>query len=212
VHGILSPSAFLPSPNDPLHKALADFVIRRALADWPAFAARKLPLKLAVNVPASVLEDYEFVGHVRRYLPAQPAFPGLVVELTEDEVIRDPVFVAEIATQLKLYNIDLAIDDFGCAHSTLQRLTQLPFAELKIDGKFVRQCASDPRRRQLCRSIIAMAHKHNMTVVAEGVEDADDLRALDEMGCDGAQGYLFAKPMSKDAFLETLLSRARLPT
>src|SRR5262245_30321677 len=205
--GVLLPAQFLPPPGDPLHRPLADFVIRRALADWGHLAHRRIAIRLAVNVPVSVFENPDFVAGVRRYLPQDGEFSGMTFELTEEEVIRDPDFAREIATQLMLYNIDVSIDDFGSGHSTFERLKQLPFRELKIDRKFVHGCSGDRKRYEVCRNIVALAHQYGMTVVAEGVEGLRDLRALTEMNCDGGQGYLFAKPLPREDFVTMLLSR-----
>ena len=209
--GIVAPSSFLPAPGHPLHRPLADFVIRRALADWHYLEEHRIAIKIAVNVPVSVFEDSGFVGGVRKYLPKQPGFPGMILELTEEEVIRDPDFAREVAIQLKLYGVDVAIDDFGCRFSTLERLQQLPFTELKIDQKFVRDCDTEPRKYELCRSIVALAHRFQMTAVAEGIESAGEAQALTRLGCDGGQGFFFARPQERDAFVRMLLERAIAP-
>jgi|SRR5665213_2584807 len=206
--GVLPPSAFLPPPTDPLHKPLADFVVRRALADWAAMAARGLTSRLSINMPISIFETQEFVGNLRRYLPKHAKFPGLMIELTEDEVIRDPDFAREVAMQLKLYNIGIAIDDFGTGQSTLERLQALPFSELKIDRTYVNGCSSDREKYLLCEGIVTLAHRLNIPVVAEGAEVADDIESLVQMKCDAVQGFYFAKPMKKEEFAKTLLSRA----
>ena len=207
-HGILQPSAFLPPPGDPLYRPLTDFVIRRALMDWPAFAAEGITNRLAVNVPASILQSPDFVANVRAHLPTHAKFPGLIVEITESEAIADPELAREAAIQLKLYNVHVAIDDFGAGYSSLSRLNELPFIELKLDRKFVAGCASDDAKRSMCRSVIDLAHRFKIVAVAEGVEVAADLKALVGMGCDVAQGFFFAKPMEKNDFLKTLLARA----
>ncbi len=203
---IYIPERFLPSTSDPLHTALADFVIRRVFTDWSDFAANNLPIKLAVNIPLSVFEDREFVSHIRKYIPSHPRFPGLIIELTEHDVVRDQDFAREIATQLKLYNIHLAIDDFGTGYSTAQRLAELPFAELKIDRSLVNGCSGDLQRLELCRRYVILAHRMNMTAVAEGVETTDDLTALIDMNCDTAQGFYFSPPIDTDDFTSALLS------
>lgn len=205
--GILLPATFMPPPADALHTPLADFVIRRALADWKILAESDITTRLAINMPISVFETQPFVRKLRRYLPEHAKFPGLIIELTEDEVIRDPDFAREVATQLKLYNVGIAIDDFGKGHSTLDRLQELPFCELKIDRKHVHGCSSDKIKYQLCQSIITLAHRMNIMVVAEGVETAADVRCLKEMKCDVAQGFFFAKPMAKEDYMKVLLSR-----
>jgi EAL domain-containing protein (putative c-di-GMP-specific phosphodiesterase class I) len=126
--------------------------------------------------------------------------------LAEDEVIRNPDLVREVATQLKLYNIDLSIG-VGREISDLERLKQLPFTELKIDRTHVQGCASNHQQHQLCQTFVRLAHQYNMTAVAEGVETVDDLQALVKMQCDGAQGFILAEPMERRNFVKTLLSR-----
>ena len=205
--GILLPPAFLPPPADALHTPLADFVIRRALADWMILAESEITTRLSINMPLSIFETQAFVRKLRRYLPKHAKFPGLIIELTESEVIRDPDFAREVATQLKLYKVGIAIDDFGRGHSTLERLQELPFCELKIDRKHVHGCSNDKNKYALCQSIITLAHRMNITVVAEGVETAADVRCLKEMKCDVVQGFFFAKAMEKEEYMKVLLSR-----
>jgi EAL domain-containing protein (putative c-di-GMP-specific phosphodiesterase class I)/ActR/RegA family two-component response regulator len=207
--GILLPGEFLPAPGDPLYKPLTDFVVRRALADWPSFAANGILLRPAINVPASLLQTPAFVDNVRRHLPKSSKFPGLIVEITETEAIADPELAREVAVQLKLHNILLAIDDFGTDYSTLARLNEVPFTELKLDRKFVAGCALDPQKFAMCQNVIALAHAHFKTVaVAEGVDNQADLKALIGLGFDVAQGFLFAKPMPRGDFAKLLQSRA----
>jgi EAL domain-containing protein (putative c-di-GMP-specific phosphodiesterase class I)/ActR/RegA family two-component response regulator len=198
--GILLPAELLPPSGDPLHLPLADFVIRRALTDWSFFASDHITPKLAINMPISIFETPEFVANLRKYLPSDSSFPGLIVELTEDEVISDPEFAREVAIQLKLYNIGVAVDDFGRGYATLERVRALPFSELKIDRTKVHGCARLPELQRECRNIIDLAHRLGMTAVAEGVERADDLRALTDMSCDMAQGLIFAPPMEREEF------------
>jgi EAL domain-containing protein (putative c-di-GMP-specific phosphodiesterase class I) len=198
--GILSPSAFLPPSGDPLHNALADFVMRRALADWSFFAAGGLATKLAINMPISIFETPEFVGHLRKYLPDHKDFRGLIVELTEDEVIRNPDLAREVAVQLKLYNIGVSIDDFGRGYSTLERVQTLPFAELKIDRSQVDGCSNSQEQYRRCKGIVDFAHRFGMVVVAEGVESLSDVQALRRMKCDLVQGRIFAGPMERIEF------------
>jgi EAL domain-containing protein (putative c-di-GMP-specific phosphodiesterase class I)/ActR/RegA family two-component response regulator len=200
TRGILRPGEFLPPSGDPLHHPLADFVIRRALTDWAFFAAHDISLKVSINIPISIFETPEFVASLRKYLPSEANFPGLTVELTEDEVIRDPDLAREVAIQLKLYNIDVSIDDFGSGYATLEQAALLPFAELKIDHSKVDGCSRDLVQHRECRGIVDLAHGLGMVVVAEGVENLGDLDAVTDMGCDMAQGFVVASPMERDAF------------
>jgi EAL domain-containing protein (putative c-di-GMP-specific phosphodiesterase class I) len=183
---------------------LSRFVLRRAMADWGKFAEHAVAIKLAVNIPVSVISTSEFIPLVRQFLPKAANFPGLIVEVTEDEVIRDAAIIREIATQLKLYNTSVSIDDFGAGHSSLARLIDLPCSELKLDIQLVANCASDEHKRMVCISVVDLAHRFGASVCAEGVERTDDLRFLRDIGCDAAQGFLFAKPMAPDKFLAML--------
>jgi len=153
-----------------------------------------------------VIISPDFIDLIRRISPTDSRFPGLVLEVTEDEVIRDPQWMREIATQLKLYNIEISIDDFGSAYASLSRLNDLPVAEIKIDRSFVSGCSSNQSRRMLCQTVVDLAHGFGASVCAEGVETAEDLRVLIEMGADEAQGFLFAKPMPPEQLMQKLLS------
>src|SRR5262249_31030572 len=104
----------------------------------------------------------------------------------------------------KLYNVLMSIDDFGKAYTSLARFRDLPFVELKLDRKFVNNCSSDAANKTLCQSVIDFAHHFGASVCAEGVETTHDLRALIEMNCDMAQGFLFAKPCPMEVFKATL--------
>lgn len=202
--GVILPSALLPAAGDPIYHPLSRFVLHRAMADWRLFAERNASVRLAINVPASVLQAPSFMHAVREFLPADPAFPGLIVEITENDFIHDPRSVREAATQLTLYNARIAIDDFGSAYSSLARLLEVPCVEVKLDQMFVAGCSTDSHKSALCRTVIELAHEFNAAVCAEGVDSAADLRALMAMDCDMAQGYLFAKPMEAESFAQSL--------
>jgi EAL domain-containing protein (putative c-di-GMP-specific phosphodiesterase class I)/FixJ family two-component response regulator len=204
-YGIVPPAGFLPPPNDPLYLPLSSLVIRRGMEDWGRFAGRGHSLKFAVNMPASVISAPGFVNLVRASLPKDPSFRGLLIEVTENEVVQDTELFREIANQLKLYDVWLSVDDFGSAYSTLSRLLDLPFAEVKLDRLFVSNCGEDPLKGVLCQTVIDLAHRFGAVVCAEGVENAEDARALSDRGCDIAQGYFFAKPMPADMLLNKVL-------
>ncbi len=208
THGIVPPASFLPSPGDRLYNPLTDFIVERSLHDWVNFANHKMTNRLAINVPASVLQRPDFVAHLRRHLPDDPRFPGLIVEITEDEAISDPELAREVAVQLKLYNVHVSIDDFGSGYSSLARLKELPFAEVKLDRSFVNGCAQDKTKRAMCEAVVDLARRFNITSVAEGVETTEDLQVLVDAGYDVAQGFLFARPMVSGDFIKLVTSRA----
>lgn len=211
-YGILSPADILPPPADPLYQPLSEFVIGQAMEDWKYFSDQKLPLKISINIPISVLSVPDFVTTMRTWLPKDPVFPGLFIEITEDEVTRDIEWLNEITIQLKLMNVFLSIDDFGTGYSTLSRLSELPFTELKLDRSFVAGCALDGGKQSLCAATIEMAHGFGVSVCAEGLESVVDLKTLIELRCDVAQGFLFAKPMPSDALVRCLTGRSNEST
>ena len=202
--GVIQPVDLLPPAGDPLYRPLSIFVARRTMADWGTLASAGYPLKLAINMPASVLNAPGFVDVVRKLIPPTREFPGLIVEVTEDEIIRDPDWIHEVAMQLRLCNVALSIDDFGSAYASLSRLKDMPFREIKLDRTFVSNCGADRLKRALCQTVVGLAHQFGATACGEGVETADDLRCLMELGFDTAQGYFFAKPMPLEPFLDFL--------
>jgi EAL domain-containing protein (putative c-di-GMP-specific phosphodiesterase class I)/CheY-like chemotaxis protein len=208
THGLVPPANFLPSPGDALYRPLTDFIVEKALEDWEVFAAHKMTNRLAINVPASVLQRPDFVSHLRKHLPDDPRFPGLIVEITEDEAISDPELAREVAVQLKLYNVHVSIDDFGSGYSSLARLKELPFAEVKLDRSFVSGCARDRSKRAMCEAVVDLARRFHITSVAEGVETNEDLQVLVDVGYDVAQGFLFARPMVSGDFINLITARA----
>jgi EAL domain-containing protein (putative c-di-GMP-specific phosphodiesterase class I) len=113
--------------------------------------------------------------------------------------------------QLRLCNVVLSIDDFGSAYASLSRLKDLPFRELKLDRSFVSNCAGDPLKRSLCQTVVDLAHRFGATACGEGVETAEELRCLAELGFDTVQGYFFAKPMPMRQFLDFLAQKKREP-
>jgi EAL domain-containing protein (putative c-di-GMP-specific phosphodiesterase class I)/ActR/RegA family two-component response regulator len=209
--GIVFPARLLPPAGDPLYQPLSRFVLERAMADWNYFAQREIPLQLAVNMPVSIIQAPNFVDFVRELLPKDPRFPGLIVEITEDEVIRDPRFVQEAAAQLKLYNVSISIDDFGSAYSSLSRLLDCSCVELKLDRSMVANCSSDQLKRTLCQTVVDLAHRVGALVCAEGVENERDLRTLIDMGCDTAQGFFFSHPADRELFAGVVLDWGRRP-
>ena len=144
-HGVLSPASFLPGASETSLLALTEFVIASALRDWHMLAASGKSMRLAVNAPVSALTRISIASLIKEHAPKTPRWPGLTLEVTEEQIVRDIPLVQEIATQLSLYSVGLAIDDFGTGYSSFARLRELPFCELKLDRSFVRNCATSIR-------------------------------------------------------------------
>ncbi len=209
--GILLPGSFLPDVDAESIAELAQQALLATLLDWTMFEEAGFNLHLAINVPVSVLLKLPITRLVAEYRPKSANWPGVILEVTEDQIVRDMTLAKEIATQLRVSGITIAIDDFGAGYSSFSSLRELPFAELKIDQSFVAHCATDATNAAICQTAIDLAHRFGSAAVAEGVENTADLQALMVMGCDFGQGVLIAPPMPKERFLELLRQRLNRP-
>jgi EAL domain-containing protein (putative c-di-GMP-specific phosphodiesterase class I) len=209
--GILLPGSFLADVDEESVAELAQHALLATLCDWTMFEEAGFNLHLAINVPVGVLLKLPIAALVGEYRPQSQRWPGLIVEVTEDQIVRDIALAKEIAAQLRVSGITIAIDDFGAGYSSLSSLRDLPFAELKIDRSFVRACATDATNAAICQTAIDLAHRFGSAAVAEGIESQADLQALMVMGCDFGQGVLIAPPMPKERFLDLLRQRMNKP-
>lgn len=130
-------------------------------------------------------------------------------DLTEDQIASDLKLVHEVGAELQPSGIAFAIDDFGRGYLPMARLQELPrFSEFKLDRGFVAGCAADKGHAAIGKTVIDLAHNFGSEAVAVGVEDPADANALAKMGCDIAQGHLFAQPMAMERFQALLRQRA----
>jgi EAL domain-containing protein (putative c-di-GMP-specific phosphodiesterase class I) len=209
VHGILGPNTFIPTADKHSLFRVTEHALHEALRAGIEYSEAGFNLRLAINAPVSALMQLRVPAIVREYHRTRDGWPGLILEVTEDEILDDPRFANEIAIQLKLYGVLLSIDDFGHAYSSLARIKSLPVAEVKIDSSFASNCAADQRNAALCKTVVDLAHRFGCLACAEGIETMDELRALREMGCDYGQGFLLAAPMQKSQLVQTLQQRVR---
>jgi EAL domain-containing protein (putative c-di-GMP-specific phosphodiesterase class I) len=208
-HGVLPPDSILERADPSEMIKLTQHVLVTALRDWPAFASVGVPIRFSINVPAFVLNRLPIAAIIADGRPKTSNWPGLVLELNEDEIVHEIPLAQKLAKLLKPHMVDLAIDDFGRAYPSLQHLKDMPFSEFKIDRSFVANCDSDRMNAGLCETIIELAHRFGIKAVAEGIETAAELKTLHKMGCDLGQGYLFARPMQRDHFIKLLRERGR---
>ena len=148
---------------------------------------------------------------VAQHRPASERWPGIILQVTEDEVVRDSKLAGEIMARLRADGIKLAIDDFGAGYSSLAGLRELSFVEIKLDQSFVRDCATDATNGAICQTAIDLAHRFGSAAAAKGIESQADLQALMTMGCDFGQGTLISPPMSQSDFLELMSQRVNKP-
>jgi len=160
------------------------------------FAGARPGISLSVNISPTQLIRKDLVSVMRRIL-GRTGFPGdlLELEITENVFGMGAEDVNEILGEVHQLGVEVSVDDFGTAYSSLSRLKQLPLQTLKIDKSFIRDLGSDPDDEIIVRTIISMAHGLNLRVVAEGVENRSQLEFVRRHGCDAVQGFLFGRPM-----------------
>ncbi|MCW2669397.1 MAG: hypothetical protein JWO27_1294 [Frankiales bacterium] len=204
--GLLEPSEFIDLAEvSGLILALGRRVLRVACqqaAEWADTLAE--PPAVAVNVSASQLDDETFPETVREALAESGLAPGLLVlEITESALMSDTDRALRVLKALRAQGVHLAIDDFGTGYSSLIHLKRLPIEEIKIDREFVGvdQTGDD---RSIVRAMVSMAKALALHVVAEGVETTGQAAALQELGCNVAQGYLYGRPVDAALMSATL--------
>jgi EAL domain-containing protein (putative c-di-GMP-specific phosphodiesterase class I) len=206
-HGILSPAAFMPGASEPELIALSELALHSVLKTGLNFSKLGINLRFAVNVPVNALVKLAITEIVRNHRSPQDSWPGLIIDITEEQIVADLALAADMARQLAQVNVKLAIDDFGRGYSSLARLKELPFAELKLDRSFVTDCGTDKVNAPLCKTVIDLAHNFGSLAVAIGIEKAADALALTTMGCDMGQGFLLGQPMPEERFMSLLRQR-----
>ncbi|GAB3274846.1 putative bifunctional diguanylate cyclase/phosphodiesterase [Parahaliea aestuarii] len=187
---------------------VSKWVIHRALRQLNQWGERYCH-GISVNLPARMVNHPDLVNTLRDALRIWGIPPArLTLEITEDAVIEDKDAGFQVLNELSELGVGLSIDDFGTGYSSLSYFQHIPADELKIDRSFVSRMQVQPRERELVRIIIEIAHLFDFHVVAEGVEDAETLGALAELGCDSVQGYYFARPMPAAEFIDWLQKRS----
>jgi len=192
--GVVPPAYFLPDQSDPHFRGLSEFVIGRVIEDWHYLLEHKGAMDLSINLPIAVLEDALAVRELCRRMPGHPAFGGLIIEIDSSEAIGNLDLVVDVAKQIRLHNIAIAIDGLGVDWPALMELASLPLVELKVDRQFIRGCADDRLKQTVCRRIVDFAGEHGVRTLAAGIETRADFHCINEMGFNLAQGYLFGKP------------------
>jgi diguanylate cyclase (GGDEF)-like protein len=197
--GLIPPLDFIPLAEEAgLMQSLTALVLERAVEQCAAWHAGGQPLTVSVNVSATNLLDSGFSGSVMAALARHDVAPAsLILEITETTIIRDFDLCKLVIAQLRNLGLGVSIDDFGAGVTSLAYLGSLAASELKLDRSFLSRLATGDTERNvaLVRATIALGHKLNMRVVAEGIEDLEALNLLTSIGCDLAQGYYISQPM-----------------
>ena len=209
--GILTPAYFLASleAHHLIDKLLAR-LLEKGLMLQKALALILPPVELAFNVHATQLGSTTFVDQIEKAL-SEHSLPahGLLFEITETGLVNATANSLENLIRLRLMGCGLAMDDFGSGYSSLQRLCDLPFSQLKLDGSFVRELESRSSHRAVIESALRLADSLGLSLVVEGVETSEQREHLRQMGCSIGQGYGLARPMSGTNFYQYCLDAER---
>jgi EAL domain-containing protein (putative c-di-GMP-specific phosphodiesterase class I) len=192
--GLLRPEDISGALNEDGMTRLTEHALVTVLQHWTEFFAAGFKMRISVNVPATALSMLSINALITTHRPQSDSWSGLILEMTEDQIVRDVELTQHIANELKAGGIALAIDEFGAGYSSFSNLRGLPFAELKLHKSFVRNCAIDVTNAAICQTAIDLAHRLGSAAVAVGIESAADLQSVTVMGCDIGQGLLLAPP------------------
>jgi diguanylate cyclase (GGDEF)-like protein len=192
TRGPIPPDQFIPAAE--ASGAICDLTFNLLRKACKETAELDGALHLSLNVSPVQLEEPEFAQKLLKVLAEAGFDPSrLEIELTEAALVTDLAAAREVVEALQKKGVRVALDNFGTGHASLTQLRQLPFDMLKIDRSFIRAMSADKEAAIMVRTIISMAKSLSLTVVAEGVETAEQARTLAGLGCDMAQGYYFGR-------------------
>ncbi len=201
--GLVSPAEFIPlAEKTGLIVPIGEWVLRTACAQAARWSTEEqVELRVGVNLSPRQFQQRDLVALVRDVL-AETGLPArqLELEVTETAIMADPQGAARQLAEISATGVSVALDDFGTGYSSLALLRQLPIDRLKIDRSFITGCTSEADAAAITRAVIDLAKDLGLTVIAEGVEDREQLAFLAAHGCDEIQGYLFGRPLPAGEF------------
>ncbi len=209
--GLMLPSEFIELAEiTGLIIPIGQWVLRTACAEakrWQSAAGA--PVSVSVNLSARQFQQSNLAEDVQKVLQETGLDPELLdLEITEGSAMKNPENTIRTLQALKRLGISVAIDDFGIGYSSLNYLKRFPIDIIKLDQSFVHDLAFDLGDRAIASAVIALAHSFGLTVIAEGVENAEQLAILKEQGCNHMQGFFFSPPLPAEEFRKAVDSRA----
>ena len=211
--GEIAPEQFIAiaEASGLIHR-MGDYILDLSLSEIDRLAGElDIPLRLSINISVRQFMGQDFTERLLR-LVRELSSPSvrIAIEITESLFMEDLEQITNELERLRIANIGVALDDFGTGYSSLALLRQLPIDELKIDRSFVKELGHDEYMRKLVQTIISIGRTHGAKLVAEGVETEQQFELLKAFGCDGFQGFLFARPLAMPD-LEAFLRRQPVP-
>ncbi|MGB1239961.1 MAG: putative bifunctional diguanylate cyclase/phosphodiesterase [Pseudomonadales bacterium] len=207
VLGFVGPDEFIMAAESiGVIDKMGEFALYQACKDLKEFQRKYgRPLSMAVNLSMRQLNNNDIVGIVRDVLEQEQIDPkSLELEITESLLAERFDIVLPVLNELLSLGISLSIDDFGTGYSSLNYLTRFPVSTLKIDRSFIVNMVDSDEDAALVESVIAMAHRLGLKVVAEGIESKSEIEMLQLYNCDIGQGYYYSKPLKCEDMLKLL--------
>lgn len=208
---VLAPSVFLPVlERCGLLDAMFAELLHQGLAAQRLVQSRGCHFHLAFNLDISQMHDPELANTIRLGLQRHElSAHGLIFEMAERALVKASAASLENMVRLRMMGCGLSIDDFGIGYSSLGRLCQMPFSEIKLDAGLVRNMVQEDRYRTVISSTLKLARDLDMSVVAKGIETEEQLNCISAMGCDIGQGYYFARPLSSVELMVWLFDKCQ---
>lgn len=198
TRGILAPDDFIPmAERVGLVPSLSRVVMEKAITEAARLHVIHHELQMSVNISRFDLQDDALTNFIEQRLD-EVDMPGtlLTLEITESSLGEDPERLRESIERLRSFGIRVSIDDFGVGYSAMSQLLSLPLDEIKIDKSFILALSTDRRAKAIISSAIELAQALDLTLVAEGIETAQNLRVLEDLGADIGQGFFIAHPLT----------------
>jgi EAL domain-containing protein (putative c-di-GMP-specific phosphodiesterase class I) len=207
--GLVAPADFIPlAESTGLIIPIEEWVIGEACRQLGVWQSEFPTLTMSVNVSGQQFLHANLIGMIAELIEENGLEASrLQLEITETAIAANTEQSAARANHLKALGVELAIDDFGTGYSSLSRLYNLPVDVLKIDRSFVSRMESDARGWEIVQMMVKLAHHLGLEVIAEGIETSQQLAALRTLGCECGQGYLFSKPLDREATGEALAAQ-----
>jgi EAL domain-containing protein (putative c-di-GMP-specific phosphodiesterase class I) len=211
--GVVAPGAFIDAAESlGLISRLGDWTLEEAcrqLREWRDAGIE--PVRVSVNVSALQLQHDKVFEKVESLLDKyELAGEDLELEITENVLVADMEATVAILEQVRTLGVKVSIDDYGTGYSSLSYMKQLPVDALKIDRCFIVDICTDRADQAIVNSTIVLANNLGMSVIAEGVEEADQVALLQSYGCNHIQGFYFSKPLREEPFTKLLTGQDSL--
>ncbi len=208
IRGMISPVEFIPlAEGSDLIVKIGRWVLREAcmqLREWQS-AKSNTDIWMSVNASCRQFQDPDFINHVGEVLQETGIPPAtLKLEITETMMVENTDSIIDTMTKLNQMGVRISIDDFGTGYSSLNNLHRLPLSSLKIDRSFIDQLAEGEDNRQIVKTIVALAKTLRLEIIAEGIETQDQAFQLRDLECGYGQGYLFGRPLNREAATKLL--------